>query len=340
MMRTGERLSDDCLEVKPSEVRLDISSLCQLRCVLCPVAHRDGQAFIGRGVLPLSSFREFIDANPGVRTLEIGSSGEIFLNRDLPAMLRYAHDKGVKIQIDQGSNLNDASPEALEALVKYGVSILKVSIDGATQETYEKYRVGGDLRKVLGNVRAINGHKKRHGSVLPRLILQFIPFGHNEHEIGRIIVMSKALGMEIYFKINVFDEHLPLRDHTLLTKLIGYSDTSSFFRKTGMIYMRHVCLQLWRSPQVSWDGRLLGCSHNVHGVFAQDALGGRFAQEVNNERMRYARMMHLGTAPGRKDIPCASCEVFADYRKYDQWFTPGEIRLAMDRPDPYAHRIG
>ncbi len=77
-------------------------------------------------------------------------------------MLQYAWGKGVAMRIDQGSNLNNASGESLEALVRYGVTILKVSIDGATQETYQKYRVGGQLRKVLENVHKINDCKKKY----------------------------------------------------------------------------------------------------------------------------------------------------------------------------------
>jgi len=331
-----EKVSADGLLVSPEEVRLDICSLCQLQCVLCPVGYRKGEDFIGSGVLPFADFARFIDDNPRVRTIEIGSSGEVFLNPDLPAMLQYAWGKGVAIRIDQGSNLNNASGESLEALVRYGVTILKVSIDGATQETYQKYRVGGQLRKVLENVHKINDCKKKYKSSLPRLILQFIPFGHNEHEIDKIMVMAKALGMDIYFKLNVFTEHFPLRNHERLKKLIGFSDTNSFYEKTGKIYMRNVCLQIWRAPQISWNGRLLGCSHNVTGSFAENALNGKFAEESNNERMQYARKMHMGLVPARSDIPCSTCDVYADYQKYNQWFTLQEIKVAMNSPHAFA----
>ena len=45
--------------------------------------------------------------------------------------------------MDDGVNLNHASGDALEALVAYQVVRLRVSIDGVTQETYQRYRVGG-----------------------------------------------------------------------------------------------------------------------------------------------------------------------------------------------------
>lgn len=328
------RISADCLTVNPVEARLDVSSLCQLDCVCCPAAQRKGRSFVGRGFLPVTDFVEFVDCNPQIKIIEIGNSGEIFLNPDLPSILKYACEKGVIIRIAEGANLNDAADEALEALVKYGVSMLRVSLDGATQETYRIYRLGGDLKKALKNVQRINDYKREYKSKWPQMILQFIPFGHNEHEIKKIVVMARALGMDIYYKLNVFEKYHPLRDHSVLTEMIGYSDRDSYLKKTGEIYMRDICFQLWRAPQVNWDGRLLGCSGNASINYADYALGNAFLKEINNSHIKYARKMLMGIAPARADIPCIHCDLFADYQKYNRWFTPEEIRIAMDRQPP------
>jgi hypothetical protein len=281
--------------------------------------------------MPVGDFVQFVDSNPQIRTIELGNSGEVFLNPALPAMLAYAAEKGVSVRIAEGANLNDVTDEALEALVRYGVRILRVAIDGVTQETYEKYRVGGDLKKALGNVQRIDEYKKRYGSDLPRMILQFIPFGHNEHEIDKAFVLAKAMGMDFHLKLNVFSSFSPLRNHELLTERIGYSDKASYREKTGKVYLRDICLQLWRAPQVNWDGRLLGCSANTSVNYADYALGSAFGREINNERMQYARKMLMGREHPRDDIPCFGCECYADYSRYDQWFSPDEIAAAMER---------
>ena len=54
-----EKVSADGLMASPEEVRLDICSLCQLQCVLCPVGYRKGEGFIGSGVLPFADFAQF-----------------------------------------------------------------------------------------------------------------------------------------------------------------------------------------------------------------------------------------------------------------------------------------
>jgi hypothetical protein len=279
----------------------------------------------------LDDVAAFIDCNPQIRLIELGNSGEVFLNSDLPAILKYARQKGVATRIAEGANLNDASDDALEAVVRCGVTILRVAVDGVTQETYQKYRVGGELKKVLCNVKKINALKKRYHSTLPRLILQFIPLPHNEHEIQKAAVMARAMGMEVDIKLNVFKGYPLLQHPGELKKWLGYFDKDSYFEKTGKVYMRDICLQTWRSPQVNWDGRLLGCSGNKSVSYADDALGSSFAREINNDHIQYARKMLMGIAPPRDDIACTVCDSYRDYQKYGQWFTSAEIRAAMNR---------
>ncbi len=334
MSDVGALLGEDCVTVFPREARLDVSSLCQIECALCPVRERNGRPFIGRGVMPAAEFTRFMVLNPQVRVIELGNSGEVFLNPELPQLLRVAAERGVSIRIGEGVNLNDASSEALEALVLYGVTVLRVAVDGVTQETYGTYRVGGDLKKVLANVRRINEYKAKLGRDRPHLILQFIPFGHNEHEMDKAVALARMMGMELDFKLNTYPGAFPLRDPAGVSRRIGYADKASYLEKTGTVYMRDVCLQLWRAPQVNWDGRLLGCSANVWVSFAEDALCTPLAVTVNSERIQYARRMLMGQVPPRDDISCSRCESFADFQRYGQWFRPEEIRAAMRRESP------
>jgi len=332
-MNDGGLVSGDGVFVSPREARLDVSSLCQLECVQCPVRQRHGRSFIGRGVMRVEEFVRFMEQNPQIRVIELGNSGEVVLNPGLPELLRAAAERGVTTRIAEGVNLNYASDEALEALVKHRVVALRVAMDGVTQETYAKYRVGGVLKKVLANIRRINAIKKKYGSGLPRLILQFVPFGHNEHELGKAVVLARMMGMEVDFRLNTFPDTFPLRDPAGLARLLGYSDKASYLEKTGRVYMREICLQLWRAPQVNWDGRLLGCSTNAAVSFAGYALGGAFAVEINNEKMQYARRMLMGRVPPREDMPCTRCETYSDLSKHGLWFKPDEIRAAMRRED-------
>jgi MoaA/NifB/PqqE/SkfB family radical SAM enzyme len=61
---------------------------------------------------------------------------------------------------DNGVNLNAAKEDVLEGLVKCNFRRITCSIDGASSETYKVYRVGGNLDKVLENIKKINCYKK------------------------------------------------------------------------------------------------------------------------------------------------------------------------------------
>ena len=101
-----------------------------------------------------------------------------------------------------GVNFNHAREHVLEDLVKYQVRRITVSIDGASSETYQKYRVGGDFERVIANVRKLNEYKKAYKSEYPRLRWQFIVFDHNVHELRAAQDMAKSLGMDFYAKPN------------------------------------------------------------------------------------------------------------------------------------------
>ena len=163
-------------KVQPWRIRLEASSFCQLRCPTCSTTERRIDAVIGKGFLRFEDFRRLIDLNPSIKIIELANYGEVFLNPHLLRILEHAHRKGVSLTLDSGVNLNTARDEALEGLVKYSVSTVSCSIDGASPETYRKYRVRGNFNTVITNIKRINYYKQVYRTEFPRLDWQFIVF--------------------------------------------------------------------------------------------------------------------------------------------------------------------
>ena len=61
--------------------------------------------------------------------------------------MRYASSK--KIYTVTSTNGHYLTPRKAEETVSSGLSRIIISLDGATQESYEKYRVHGQLEKVI-----------------------------------------------------------------------------------------------------------------------------------------------------------------------------------------------
>ena len=323
----------------PNRVRLEASSFCQLRCPSCPTTTGAIGAAVGGGFLRIEDFRKFVDANPFVRQIEISNYGEIFLNPQLVSILEYAHRKNVAITIENGVNLNHVKEEQIEALVKYQVRIVTCSIDGASPETYRVYRVRGDFDVVMENIGKINACKARYGSQLPRLVWQFVIFGHNEHELPLARQMAARLGMEFRPKLTWDDKFSPIRDKAFVRAQIAQRAVTreEFEREHGEKYASGICHQLWRDPQINWDGRILGCCRNFWGDFGGNAFTDGAAESLNNEKMVYARGMLTGQNPPRDDIPCTTCELYEGMRTRSRFIAPREVKR---EPADAAARTG
>jgi MoaA/NifB/PqqE/SkfB family radical SAM enzyme len=297
-----------------SLLRLEASSACQLRCPVCSMARRRfNDPVIGNGVLKFEHFKALVDDNPRLRAIELSNWGEIFLNPELLEIMRYAQLKGIKLRAVNGVNLNHVKDDVLRGLVEHRFGQITVSIDGASHDTYKLYRRRGSFHQVIANIERINHFKRELNSTAPKLIWQFIIFGHNEHEVLEARELAERLGMEFRPKLNHTPSFSPVQNKEKVRREsgLGAANRDEFAKAKKRAYSRP-CTQLWTSPQVNWDGKLLGCCANKFGdfgnVFEQGLEGA-----MQNERYVYAKRMVLGLAPPREGIPCTVCKVYRQY---------------------------
>ena len=315
--------------IRPTRIRLEASSVCQLKCPLCPIHSGVARPAVGIGFLKLAHFEKLLQDNSHLTQIELANYGEMFLNPELLGIFRCAYERGVALTASEGVNLNTVKEEVLEGLVKYRVESLTCSIDGATDQTYQRYRTNGSLPTVLANIRMLNSFKEKYGSTLPRLHWQFIVFGHNEHEIVQARELAGKLNMEFYLKLNWDPKFSPVRNEELVRREIGAASIEEYKRRFGRHYDAPNCHRLWTEPQINWDGRVLGCTRNFWGEFGGNAFDDGLEAAVNSAGMRYAREMLLGKKPARDDIPCATCDIYLGRRAEGKW-------VPRNRVDPSA----
>lgn len=326
--------------VRPSRVRLEATSVCQLRCPDCPTASGATKPVLKTGYLGLNSFRALVDRNPHVIHVELSNYGELFLNPDLAGIMEYAFRRGVQLTADNGANLNTVREEVLEALVKYRFRRITCSIDGASAETYARYRVRGDFGVVIENIRTINRYKQQYGSRYPILDWQFIVFPHNRHEVAAARSLAGELDMGFTEKLPWKDEAPPAEATDPPGLAEEPASRGAYLERYGNIYKQEICRQLWRMPQVNWDGRMLGCCRNFWGEFGGNVFEDGLEQAANSERMQYARDMLTGQRPPRADIPCTTCDLYLERKRRGLWVTSHERALPASVLDYLIrHRI-
>jgi len=240
----------------PYAIAFEPTTACNLKCPECPSGLRKFTRPTGNADFKL--FEKTIEqVKKHAFYLTLYFQGEPLINPDFFKMVEAA--KRRKFYVATSSNAHFFNVENAENTVKSGLDRLIISLDGLTQETYSKYRVEGSLQQVMNGIENMVEAKKRLGSVTPFIVIQFLAFSHNEHEIEAVKKLKKQLGVdEVKIKSAQFykpdqSELIPEND-----ALIRYrkSDTGKYEIKNQMV---NRCWRLWTSPVITQDGQLLPC---------------------------------------------------------------------------------
>ena len=298
----------------PCIVGIDASTNCQLNCTGCYM-RLNHYGRVGKGDLSFEDYKRFLEENSSINTVELSNSGEPLLNPELPEILEHSRQRGVKVQFTNGVNLNYLSDKLAEDIVRCGVTYLRVSIDGTTEETYKKYRRNGSLSKVLENIRKINRIKKEMGSDTPKLYWQFILMEHNQHEAEYAVKMAAELGMSITFKTDWMGGFVP-DDPEKLSAVTGidfFSGKENDNEEKQTYRTDHFCRQMMLSPIINWDGRVLGCCTVFMSDWGINVFRRPLSELMNDVDYRAAAISLLsGKERFDHDGPCRTCHMYKD----------------------------
>ena len=167
----------------PTLLQVEPTNLCNLRCQVCPVTTGMDRT---SGHLDLGLFKNLIkELWRYLFLILFWDWGEPFLNPDAYKMIRYARSKEIKVMSSTNEHLFSEGSHAHD-VVRSGLDVLIFSVDGITQETYERYRTRSQLAYVLEGIRRVVAEKHRIKSKTPLINLRFIVMKHNEHEIPHL----------------------------------------------------------------------------------------------------------------------------------------------------------
>ena len=315
-------------KVIPKTIGLETSSVCQLKCPCCPTASGEIKEHVGYGHLKFENFKKIVDENSMLKDIELSNLGEILLNPEFLDIIKYAFEKKVKVRADNGVNLNNVKDDFLEGIVKYKFRSMVCSIDGATQHSYQIYRVKGNFDTVINNIKKINHYKKLHKSEFPVLTWQYVVFGHNENEILKAKKMAEQLNMIFQPKLSWDPDFSPVNNIEFVKKEIGskYASRKEFEIKNEKDYVHKICHQLWEKPHINWDGKILGCCVNYWGDFGDDVFKNGLITSINSDKMNYAKEMLMGNKPAKEEIPCSVCDNYKIMKESGKWLRRGFFR--------------
>lgn len=292
----------------PKGVEIEPTNLCNLKCPLCPCG--DGkieELGIPRGMMTFDQFKLIIDqVKDYVEYIVLWGFGEPSLVPNIDKMIEYASSHGISVitslngnYLNHDLNLNLINAEPCKIIF---------AIDGLCQETYQKYRVGGDFMKAFRNLCDCIDIKKKSGKKRPLIYWQFMIMRHNEDEVPQLLKKARELGV----------------DGLLLKKFTG---KSSKFKPSNPRYIRkepvekkYECKFLHERPVILVNGDVSVCSRDFRMKYV---MGNIFKEKLrkiwgNNKIEEFRKNYYKNNI-----AECKTCQAklyddhFIEYKFYD-----------------------
>lgn len=234
----------------PYHYVIEPTNVCNLKCPLCPTGL--DQSGRKKGKMQLENFKIFIDKIKDTAIeLFFQNWGESTLLKNLPEMINYASKRNIYTILSSNfsTNYHDGF---IEKIIKSGLNLLHIDLDGVTQDVYSHYRKKGNLDLVTKNLKLAIKSKKDLKQSFPIIETTMLVMKHNEHQTNEFLQLSESLGVDRYNlgKIQVN----PNSSKDWLPK------NKDFIYKTYNNEKRNLhCKWPWSGLVINWDGGISPC---------------------------------------------------------------------------------
>ena len=184
----------------PGRMYIECTAACNISCTEACCAPETGITKTRQaGMLDFDLFTRVVDeAGPSLVRIDFFNYGEAFLHKRAIEMCEYIKTKFPHIYLYTSTNglmFNDASARRL---ARSGIDEVTFSIDGATPESYLKYRQRGNFDLAISNLRSMADEKTKAGRDLPVLNWRYILFNWNDsaEEMDAARRLSAEIGID------------------------------------------------------------------------------------------------------------------------------------------------
>lgn len=288
----------------PMSIAMEPTTSCNLRCPECPSGLRSFTR--PTGALSSGLFRDVIDQlAPTLNYLTFYFQGEPYLHPQFLDMVEYASKNG--IYTATSTNAHFLKNEQAKDTVLSSLDRLIISIDGTSQDTYQSYRVGGSLEKVIEGTEHVVSWKRKLQSKTPHIVFQFLVVKANEHQIPAVFALAKKIGVD-----QVVLKTAQIYDYKNGSALIPQQQRYTRYQQNAdgtysiKNKLENHCWKMWHSCVITWDGKVVPCcfdkdAEHVLGDLNKDS----FADVWNSDRYRSFRATLLRS---RNEIDmCKNC---------------------------------
>ncbi len=245
----------------PTHIDIESTNACNLRCKMCARDFMTEKI----GYIEFNTVKAVLDSCIPY-SVKFNWRGEPLLHKDIAYYIKYAKFRGVH-EVSFNTNGLGLTQELAEQLIDAGLDWLIISVDGATKETYESIRTGGDFEKLFKKIVHTAFIFSEHDNS-PKIRIQICKQPSNEHEIGR----WRELFSPYADQLRVGKLHDPQGKR-------GYKSV-----------IPQSCPQPWQRLTVDWKGNIYPCPSDYQG---HKLLGNIYDTSIHSAwhspRMQYIR---------------------------------------------------
>jgi hypothetical protein len=184
----------------PSRLYIECTAACNISCFQACCAPETGITRTRQaGMLDFELFRRVVDeAGPALGRIDFFNYGEAFLHKRAIEMCEYIKQRFPHIYLYTSTNGLAFNEEKARRLVHSGIDEVTFSIDGATPDSYARYRQRGDFNLAIGNLRVMAEEKRASSRDVPFLNWRYILFRWNdsEGEMARARALAADIGVD------------------------------------------------------------------------------------------------------------------------------------------------
>ncbi len=275
------------LEKYPPNIQVEITSVCNLRCVMCFQADKTFSAKSKghMGFMKFDLFKKIIDEVEGnVEAVTFASRGEPTLHPELDRFLKYCNNKFLGLKLNTNATLLDE--EKINTLLSSDLQYLVLSIDEKNKKNYEKIRVNADFDKIMKNLNLLKTIR--------------------EKKYKNTKLKIRVSGVKINKQQDINDMNNFYKEFSDEVALVNYVPWESTY-DNPINEIKETCSELYRRMFLWWDGKVNPCDYDYKSTLSKWNINNETISSVWNSKY-YNNIRTLHNEKKRKSLtPCNKC---------------------------------
>jgi radical SAM protein with 4Fe4S-binding SPASM domain len=264
----------------PPAISIELTNHCNLHCSECTTG--SGLMTRPKGFMDTGLYKRMIrELEPYLYWISLYFQGEPLMHPEFPLFISGSG----RARTIMSTNGHFLTPDNCERILKSGLDKLIISLDGIDQDSYSKYRAGGNLETVIGGIKTISDLKKNKKSSID-LEVQTLVNRYNENDVPELKKFCRSVGIPLRLKSMQI-----ISDNSSMSWLPDDPEYRRYDIKDGVKVIRSTfpdrCARLWFNPVITWDGNVLPCCFDKDA----DHIMGNINQEKFSEIWNGSRYM-------------------------------------------------